>query len=614
MTAETGVVVRTNPFSVRSPEDTPAQDVMDLFVDVFTDFHKITEKGHTFLNGPRGSGKSMMFRAMQPDVMSIRDRVAIKDLDFLSIYVPIKNAEWQLTEFARLEKVHADTFFNEHYMVAYIASRTFLDISKLFTTIEREPDEEELNNFTADILTLLTKSGYKGNLDRNIDKGGGRTVFVCLKDICDELYREVKHYLRGLAFKATPEPYDGTMLDYSGFLMPLADRLKGLSFLPNKPLYIMLDDADNMNLTQTKIMNSWLSSRTTSNISLKISTQLNYKTYKTVNRTRIETPHDYSEINIASVYTSSKDKYKDRVREIVVKRLKKAEIEKTPEEFFPPDIAQENAIEKIKQEYRGKYKKEDWKGKSISDDANRYARPDFIKGLKGPSKSGSTYSYAGFNQLVHISSGIIRFFLDPAAQMYATQMSRNSSAGKVEFIETSIQNTIISRDSDEFIFEEFDKIIKDITSETDEELSLLEPLLEKENHLDCIKLRNLIHALGGTFHKVLISDRTERRVFSIAISGALNPENQKILDLGVRYGYFHKSTIGNKAGTGRTLLYILSRRLAPFYKLDPTSFAGYLFVVQDKLKAAMENPAKLIREFKADDENAGMESEQLPLL
>jgi hypothetical protein len=36
--------------------------------------------------------------------------------------------------------------------------------------------------------------------------------------------------------------------------------------------------------------------------------------------------------------------------------------------------------------------------------------------------------------------------------------------------------------------------------------------------------------------------------------------------------------------------------------------------VQDKLKAAMENPAKLIREFKADDENAGMESEQLPLL
>lgn len=49
-----------NPFEIKTPEQNTAQDVVDLFVDVFADFKQVLEKGHTFLNGPRGSGKSMI--------------------------------------------------------------------------------------------------------------------------------------------------------------------------------------------------------------------------------------------------------------------------------------------------------------------------------------------------------------------------------------------------------------------------------------------------------------------------------------------------------------------------------------------------------------------------
>ena len=56
-----------NPFEIKTPEQNSAQDVVDLFVNVFADFKQVLEKGHTFLNGPRGSGKSMMFRYIQPD-------------------------------------------------------------------------------------------------------------------------------------------------------------------------------------------------------------------------------------------------------------------------------------------------------------------------------------------------------------------------------------------------------------------------------------------------------------------------------------------------------------------------------------------------------------------
>lgn len=56
-----------NPFRVFSPEEMVAEDVCELFVEPFTDFSKITLPGHAMLNGPRGSGKSMIFRYLLPD-------------------------------------------------------------------------------------------------------------------------------------------------------------------------------------------------------------------------------------------------------------------------------------------------------------------------------------------------------------------------------------------------------------------------------------------------------------------------------------------------------------------------------------------------------------------
>ena len=45
--------MKENPFEIKTPEQNSAQDVVDLFVDVFPDFYQVLEKGHTFINGPR---------------------------------------------------------------------------------------------------------------------------------------------------------------------------------------------------------------------------------------------------------------------------------------------------------------------------------------------------------------------------------------------------------------------------------------------------------------------------------------------------------------------------------------------------------------------------------
>ena len=110
---------------------------------------------------------------------------------------------------------------------------------------------------------------------------------------------------------------------------------------------------------------------------------------------------------------------------------------------------------------------------------------------------------------------------------------------------------------------------------------------------------------------ILVSNSSERRVFSVALTDTPDEELREILDMGEQYGYLHKSTIGNKQGTGRDRLYILSRILAPHFKLDPTSFAGYKFMKSEILKIALTNKAYFLKLFSKNLENNIVEEPSL---
>ena len=380
-------------------------------------------------------------------------------------------------------------------------------------------------------------------------------------------------------------------------MFPILCELKKISIFPqSKPFFILIDDADNLNLAQTRILNSWVSYRTSAEVSLKISTQLSYKTFRTVTNQTIDSPHDYSEVNIASIYTSSKFKFYKRVKDIVEKRIKiylKKDI--SAEEFFPCNISQENDIDLIGEEIKKEFALQG-KGATAADDVKRYARPNYIKSLK-EKRSGSTYSYAGFEQLVSVSSGIVRYFLEPASLMFGEVLSNNPA--DISFIPHSIQDEIIQKYSSDYLITEFEKIFREenLNNTSNEILSTSDMLM------------NLLIALGGMFHIILISNSSERRVFSIALSSKPSKELEKVLSLGVRYGYLHESTIGNKQGTGRTKLYILSRLLAPNFKLDPTSFAGYKFLNADVLELAITRPNEFIEKIKREINTLGQDDD-----
>ena len=167
----------------------------------------------------------------------------------------------------------------------------------------------------------------------------------------------------------------------------------------------------------------------------------------------------------------------------------------------------------------------------------------------------------------------------------------------VTSITPAIQNQVVRDEANRLMLSEF----ATIQSQDD------------SNKSEMNKLFNLLKWLGGTFFLKLVSNDSERRVFSVALSGTPNPEVVKVFELGVRYSYFHRSSIGNKEGTGRTQLYVLTRRLAPYFTLDPTSFAGYLWVTSDVLMQVMENPDRVLRKMRTGGIQESLESGQLSL-
>lgn len=593
-----------NPFQITSPENLSADIMVDLFVDEFTDFKQIIDPGHVFLSGPRGVGKSMMFRYLQPDCQCLAKQCKLSELDFLGIYIPLKQTDYSITEFQRfVQQNHAATFWNEHMMVIHFCLMVFDNILSL---------KDNLNDLSMDDLT-----SYYLNIFKPLYELGGNTIssdtiththtpfdfFSSLKSIMLYDYRSTRQYIKKLSYSKDIVPYSGALYDYIDFLYPILCGLREIDGFPSGPIYLLIDDAQRLSEIQTKVLNSWVATRTSRDVSIKISTQYNYKSYYTSVGEQIDVPHDYSEIDMSTIYTVSyKSKYRSRIVSILKKRFKAAEIDVSPEDFFPADQEQEKEIHKIAESYRLKADAGEGRGYYRNDDALRYARPDFIKSLSGTRKASSKYSYSGFDQLVHISSGVIRHFLEPAHHMYAKVASENEGK-EILSITPQIQNEIIREQANRFLFNDLDKLKKG-------EKDIPIPVEDIE------KLSNLIQGLGGLFRQILITEnRSERRVYSIAISDALSEGSLRILELGVQLGYFHKSTIGRKDSIsgGRTRLYVMNRFLAPIWNLDPTGFAGYLFMQNEIIEKAMIDPRKLLGRIRRSGLPDSIEFTQLSL-
>lgn len=587
--------IQSNPFAVKTPETLAAAEIFELFVP-YPEFAYLQETGHQFLHGHRGSGKSMMLRMMEPECQSLYTKASLDDLRYFGTYLSIKTTEINQPEFERLEQETSGFVLSEHVLSTKVLSGLIASTGKyVIARGESEVALESVKNFVIkDFIPRLELCGWSDNSFPGIGSIGKiADTFELLSHVIDRLHAQTIRYVKSRAFVTTALPYEGALLGFQDVLLPIAKALQSRALLPNRPVFVLLDDADNLTEQQTRVLNTWVSYRSTDVISLKISTQLSYKTMQTSGGTVIEAPHDFSEIYFTSVRTGSvREGYPDLVANIVELRLQKYGLPNiTARDFFRADETQENAVKAIAEEIKAAWPDKTDGGYRPGDDAYRQARPEYIRRLSsGQTKQSATYRYAGFEQLVHISSGIIRFFLDTAARMFAEELKK-SEGRKVTSISPAIQDSEIRRQSNDLFLGSFEQLQNEVKKGGSYAVG------EVKN------LRNLIEGIGFLFNAHLM-DKTasQRRVFSFYISEQPTDRLQRLLDLAVRYGYLYKDSIGRKEGRGRVVLYVLTRRLAPAFRLDPIGFSNHLSVTGEYLLGLSENPRTFTRRLKVNSD------------
>ncbi|MFP5514660.1 MAG: hypothetical protein ACLGJC_16455 [Alphaproteobacteria bacterium] len=563
-----------NPFAVFTPEGLTADRVIAIFSTEMPGLGNIENAGHAFVIGTRGSGKSILFRYLEPDCQRIITKKALHELPFLSLYVSFRETQAQISELARFEDRHGEVFFNEHLLVLAIGAQVVLRLLRNndVAADELSPAARELH----DDLTVLLGGDVTGT---------ALNVGEALKAMASRLqsaYRKAIQYVRRHGFTSETLTYTGELYGFDDLLLPLVDFLReALRVAETSPILLLLDDADSLTETQTRIVNSWVARRLSSRCSLKIAAQITaYKTMVTVYNTRIEAPHDYQEINLSDATSRASEKaYRSRIAAIVQRRLNTVGIVKSADKYFPEDNRQRIAIEREERRLTAEWEAGNGRGYRARDDAYRYARPNYIAKLGGDRKSRNTYSYSGFDQLVHISSGVTRFFLEAAADMYAQSVALAPLGNKeVHAIEPRVQNEVVREHANRQMIVDLKDLARDV-----ERL--------KGDPQQAVQLSNLIKGLGSLFESALIdTDAAERKLFSFALTEEPTREIEEVLRLGVRYGYLFQGVIGRKEGTGRAPLYILSRRLAPLFNLDPMGFSGYKFLTNDRIEQLMNDP------------------------
>lgn len=575
-----------NPFSVKTPETLGAEEIANLFIDVYSDFPRLLETAHTFLHGTRGTGKSMMLRFLEPSVQLAARKVSeASQLNNFSIHMPIRKANYSLSELERLQGA-AYWLMSEHILTMHAVIHIINSIDLLISLNEERKytSSEEWKLFCTRFIELSENGGIE------ISKNEVATDSICspgqLKKIIEDEHGKTIKYLRKLTFVQGAVPYENALIGYADFLLPFVELVVDLDWTPNGPIFLMLDDGDNLSLRMQQVVNTWVSYRSTDQICLKISTQHRYKTWRTIQGSLIESPHDYSEIDINTVYTSKKiGHYYNQVEKVVQKRLEVYQISCSPEEFFPTNPQQEKKLKSITKKIE-----KDWqRGKGISsrkrDDVVRYKVSEYMKQLAS-SKKTNMYSYAGFRSMVDISSGVIRFFLEPASRMYSDVVASQGANVHISCIPHQVQEKVLEDWSKEYMLNHFDGLKRTEQDGTQD-------LLNKKN--SAVHVKNLIVSFGTGFQKRLLSSDTERRLLSFMPTQELDEETQRVIDLAIEWGYLYRTSIGRKEGFGRNILYVFNRRLAPYFKLDPSGYPAHLSVSPEDVALATKDPMKFLR-------------------
>ena len=558
-----------NPFELVTASKLSAKEASELWCDDKR-LDRVTGRETCFIHGHRGTGKSMLFRVLQRDCQEILR--PDQQSTFLAIYFPVRDSEVLVQE---LEYFQSDW---QRYIICE-CQLSLLILKQLLLIIRNHPEvvpDKDKEAFVDVVVKRITAAyRFSDTSAPTIDGADFASVISNLIDAVDDECQRIRQFIYKSLY-ASSAAYDGPLFLYDTLLGPVADFFFDSIGVC---LYFLIDDGDDLPLSHTVILNTWIARRRNSAV-FKVSTMYDYKTWKTRSGSAIQPAHDFIQYDIATRYLDGKgESYVQLLNEICRKRLEQAGV-RTPDgvvvdpmHFFPKHEEQERKIKRVKERLMREYAKK-YKGRAIRDNVYRHTTSEYMRELNRRRSLGS-FCYAGFETLAILSGGLVRDFIICAQRMFD-----NASRG----VEGVIVDRIPPSFQDEAVREHADSLLDQIGESRQKRI---------RDGAEWRRVGRLIEGLGALFKKKILSQDSERRVFSFALQSAASEGLLKLLRLGISEGYFMKGFIAKKEGTGRRTLYVLTRRLAPCFSLDVSSYSGYLSCKPDDIERLAREGSKV---------------------
>jgi hypothetical protein len=570
----------SNPFEYVGANDLSPETILDYYIEDFNFSRFVSSTRNVFLVGERGCGKSMTLLYSSFPVQLLRAELAGEshNSNVVGVYVPCNTPLNHRREQQLLDDFRASVI-SEHYFVISLA----FNLCKTLDATEHPLSDEETSRFVSEIEFLLD-----GQLPL------GDRVFRRVMQLLERKNLEAQ---RSVNSRENLDVFFAETYSFSTLVLPLLRLCRTVKGLEKSHFAFLIDDAQDLNSEQRECLFSWVAFRDHSLFSLKVAiTNLDRISLKTSSGGTILEGHDYTRIDMIQPFQNEGADFGLLAKQLIARRLEKANIRCSPEEFFP---VSESMIEKLKEseaivrtEAEIKYGSD---SKKISDYVYKYKRAHFFRTRPATSNRAE---YSGFDTLVFLSTGVIRNLLHPCYWMFDKAVSTEGGPPqewKQLCIVPAIQSDVVvaqSRRLWEFAEQELDKTLVGCSRE------------------DAKRAFQLLDQLAILFRERLHKHQSEPRAISFTISGRKGYDIgplKRVLETLVSAQFLYVR-MGTAKDSGRQERYYVPNRLLwPARGLDPHGQHARVSLMAHDLWIAADQGKALPFEEKVTSEFVQME-------
>lgn len=392
-----------NPFEFEAANKFTVEEMVDYFIPGGDFTRSLESRKNILLLGDRGTGKTMALRYYSLQVQyalaqqSGEIGAGAKYLELIGVYIPCRKLELGKTEPELLDSF-LGRLHGEHLLVTAMISHLSDALNEVSHLITKEEEEKLRAELSMALEWTLPPE------------------FPIFEALGIAARHESIQAQRALNEREADSHYEN-IATFPTTFQPLVDIIiRRVAAFKKSNFSLMYDDAEDLSVFQNETLNSWIAVRDTSRISFKVaSSAVDRRTLRTISGGGLLERHDYILVDLEQDFQNSDAAYGKLARKIVNRRLERHGVTSDAESFFPTNPAFVADLEKAKAKALQQANEKGLIDRQIRDYVHKMERAIYFRD-RAPQANRPPYS--GFDLLVHVSTGVIRYLLEPCFEMY----------------------------------------------------------------------------------------------------------------------------------------------------------------------------------------------------